>query len=53
MSWFSLWLKKGFKITFRRDWPGDKKLAHPPVWPKTITKESVEKEIEDSLHKGG
>jgi hypothetical protein len=56
MSWFSSWwvnwLKRGFSFRVTRPWPGEKDLPMPPVWPKSVTKESVEKEIRGSLKKG-
>lgn len=45
MSWLGLYLKKGFSFVFRRDWPGDEKLAQPMDPSKRVTKEEIEKEI--------
>ena len=50
MSWLS-GLRRGFQVSWSRCWPGDEKLNKPDPWPKPITQEDVEKEIEESLHK--
>lgn len=49
MNWFSAWLKKGFYITIRRPWPGEKNLPAPGVWDKPVSKEDIRKEINQAL----
>lgn len=54
MSWLSCWLKKGFMIKIKLNWPKEKNLSNKPMpKDKIITKEECEKEIRDSLNKGG
>jgi hypothetical protein len=48
MSWFSVWLKKGFKISISLVWPGENKLKDPDNYRKR--KDAVE-EIIDNLDK--
>lgn len=43
---------KGFKFRINLPWPGEKNLPKATRKPP-VTKEEVEKEIRDSLNKGG
>lgn len=51
MSWLSSYLKKGFSFSWTFGWFGEKNLPPANQYPKTVTKEEVEKEIRDSLNK--
>jgi hypothetical protein len=44
MSWFSTWIKNGFKIKITFPWPGEKKLKEPDNYKKR--KDAVEEIIE-------
>lgn len=43
--------KKGFFFSVTRQWPGDEQLGQAMPKDKVITKEEVNAEIQESLHK--
>jgi len=53
LSWFTAWLKKGFKITINLVWPGEKGLKEPDNYKPR--KDAVEEIIEslDKKKQGG
>jgi hypothetical protein len=51
MSWFSVWLKKGFSISFRLPWLGEKNLPDPQNWNPDISKKTIYKEIDPNKEK--
>jgi len=53
MNLFSLWLKKGIRISKSLPWFGEKGLKDPNTWDPDVSKETINNEIARSLKKKG
>ncbi|GEM_PF-4813492 len=53
MSWLSVWLKKGVRVSKSLPWFGEKGLPDPNRWNPDVSKETINKEIAGSLKRKG